>query len=99
MWILFGILVISAWVLGSAIQAGAQTYIVKWRTTGHYPKMHIIEVGDVPGHIVFVGEAAGVLSCDDGSVGTYAGKFMGELIKGSGKSQGYNLTTYEDGST
>ena len=98
-WILIGIAVIMAWLLGSATQAGAETYTVKWRTTGHYPKMHVIEVGDVPGHIVYGGEVAGVVSCDDGSVGTYAAKFIGELDKGSGKSQGYGLTTHEDGST
>ena len=55
-WILFGILIIAAWLLGSATQAGAQTYTVKCRETGHFPKVHVIEVGDVPGHILYVGE-------------------------------------------
>ena len=32
MWVLFGILVISAWVLGSAIQAGAETMNYKFYT-------------------------------------------------------------------
>jgi len=98
-WILFGILIIAAWLLGFVTQAGAQTYTLKCRSTGHFPKMHIIEVGDVPGHVVFVGESAGVLSCDDGSVATFSGKFMGEVTKGSGKSQAYGVFTFEDGST
>jgi hypothetical protein len=98
-WILFGILIIAAWLLGSATQAGAQTYTVKCRQTGHFPKMHIIDVGDVPGHILCVGESAGVSSCDDGSVATISGKFTTDLTQGSGISQGYRLSTYEDGST
>jgi hypothetical protein len=98
-WILIGMVVITAWLLGSVTQAGAQTYTMKCRNTGHFPKLHMIEVGDVPGHIVLVGETAGVMSCDDGSVPTYSGKFMGDLTKGSGKSQGYGVVTFEDGST
>ena len=98
-WVLFGILVISAWLLGSAMQAGAQTYTVKCREAGHSVKGHVIEVGDLPGHIVFVGENAGVLSCDDGSVATISGKSMGDMTKGSGEARGYWLATHEDGST
>jgi hypothetical protein len=98
-WILFGILIIAAWLLGPATQAGAETYTVKCRQTGHFPKVHIIEVGDVPGHILFVGENASVWSCDDGSVATGGSKFMGEVTQGSGNAQGYTVATYEDGST
>ena len=38
-------------------------------------------------------------SYDDGSVGVYSSKFTGEINQGSGKAQGYGLTTLEDGST
>jgi len=51
-WIMIGILITVAWPLGSATQADAQTYTVKYRTTGHYPQLHRIEVGDVPGHVL-----------------------------------------------
>ncbi len=98
-WTLFGMIVTTAWLFGSLTQAGAQTYTVKCRSTGHFPKMHIIEVGDLPGHILFVGESAGVSSCDDGSVATISGKFTTDLTQGSGISQGYQVATYEDGST
>ena len=98
-WILIGMVVIMAWLLGSVTQAGAQTYTVKCRETGHLPKVHAIEVGDVPGHIIAVGEMAGVLSCDDGSVSTTSTKGMSDLTKGIGRSQGYWVATYEDGST
>jgi len=98
-WILFGILIIAAWLFGYITQAGAQTYTVKCRTTGHLPKVHVIEVGDVPGHILGVSELAGVQSCDDGSVATYSAKSFFDYIKGNGESLSYSLATYEDGST
>jgi hypothetical protein len=98
-WILFGILIIAAWLLGSVTQAGAQTFTVKCRETGHLPKVQVIEVGDVPGHIIFTAELAGILSCDNGSVATTSEKGMGDVTKGSGKSQSYWLATFEDGST
>jgi hypothetical protein len=98
-WIFLGILVIAALLLGFATSAVAQTYTMKCRETGHIPKIHIIEVADVPGHILLAGETATVLSCDDGSVGTISGKFTADMTKGSGKNQGYGLVTYEDGST
>ena len=98
-WILIGTVVIMAWTLASATQASAQTYTMKCRETGHQPKVHVIEVGDVPGHIVLVGENAGVLSCDDGSIATTSTKFMTDQTKGSGKAQYYWMVTYEDGAT
>jgi len=98
-WILIGMVVIMAWILGSITQAGAQTYTSKCRETGHIPKMHIIEVGDVPAHILVAAENAGVLSCDDGSVATGSSKSMAEFTKGSGKCQSYEVFTFEDGST
>ncbi len=98
-WILFGILIIRAWLLGSVTLARAQTYTLKCRTTGYALKANVIEVGDVHGHIVGVGEMAGVQSCDDGSVATTSGKWRTDLAKGNGKSHFYVLVTYEDGST
>jgi hypothetical protein len=98
-WILIGMVVIMAWILGSATSAGAQTYTMKCRETGHFPQVHRIEVGDVSGHIVAAGEQAGVLSCDEGSVATTSIKWISDSTKGNGKAQGYEVATYEDGST
>ena len=98
-WILIGMVVIMAWLLGSATQTGAQTYTLKCRTTGHALKANVIEIGDVPGHIVGVGEMAGVQSCDDGSIATTSSKWRTDLTKGNGKSHFYVLVSYEDGST
>ena len=93
------ILIIAAWIFGSVTEAGAQTYAMKCRETGSMPKVNVIEVGDVPGHIVFTSELAAIQSCDDGRVATISHKAMGDVTKGSGKSQSYRLETYEDGST
>ncbi len=98
-WVLLGTVVIMAWTLGSAAQASAQTYTMKCRETGQQGKVHFIEVGDVPGHIVAVGEQAGVLSCDDASIATTSTKFMTDQTKVSGKAQYYWKVIYEDGST
>jgi hypothetical protein len=98
-WILIGMIVIMAWILGSVTQGSAQTFTVKCRETAHIVKVHIIEVGDVPGHIIGVGEQAGVLSCDDGSIATTSTKTRADYTKGSGNTQAYQLATYEDGSS
>ena len=47
MWVLFGILVISAWIFGSVIQAGAET--MKYRTALTSTKHETIPVGDEEG--------------------------------------------------
>jgi len=51
MWTLLGILVISAWVLSSAIQAGAETMNFKFYTW--VIKGETFPVGDVEGHSVW----------------------------------------------
>ncbi len=69
------------------------------RETGYLPKVQFLEVGNVPGHLIGCAELAGVLSCDDGSVATTLNESIWDYIKGSGKSQGYWVATYEDGSS
>jgi hypothetical protein len=98
-WILIGMVVIMAWILGSVTQAGAQSFTVKARQIQHSTKAHIIEVGDVPGHILAAYEAAGLWFSEDGDVATLLSRGMIDYTQGSGTAQGYNLLTYEDGST
>ena len=76
-----------------------RTRTMKCRETGYTANVNAIEVDDVPGHIIGVGEFPGVLTCDDGSVATTSTKDMFDYIKGSGKIHGYNGATFEDGST
>jgi hypothetical protein len=98
-WILIGMIVITAWLLGSVTQVGAESFTVKARQIQHTTKAHIIEVGDVPGHILAAYEAAGLVFSEDGEVATLSGRGMIDYTHGSGTAQGYNLHTYEDGST
>jgi hypothetical protein len=96
---MIGILIVAAWVLGSVTQAGAQTYTVNGRQAQHVTKAYVIEVGDVPGHKLFVFENPGLFFQDDGQVATVSVWTMADYTQGSGPAQGYSLYTYEDGST
>jgi hypothetical protein len=98
-WILFGILITAAWLLGSVTQAGAQTYTMKGRSSHHVTKAHAIEVGDVPGHNIFLFDQSGLFFQEDGQVAILSVKGVSDYTQGSGPAQGYWLNTYEDGST
>ena len=95
-WILIGMVVIMAWLLGSVIQAVAETKEV--RTVCQFSKLEIMPVGDVEGHIFYIAETRG-LAFVDGEVAVYVGWAKGETIKGIGPYDGYTKYTYEDGST
>ncbi len=49
-WVLFGILVISAWVFGSAIEIGAET--LNYKVYTYVTKGERVPIGDVEGHIM-----------------------------------------------
>jgi hypothetical protein len=97
MWVLFGILVISAWVLGSAIQAGAETMNYKFYTW--VIKYEIVPVGDVEGHTVGFGMRGSFLVFENGEVATSNVVLTTDLIKGSGPFMQYVTIKFEDGST
>jgi hypothetical protein len=98
MWVLFGILVISAWVLGSAIQAGAET--MKCKTSGNSVKREVMPIPDVEGHTIVMGMRDGLAFFEDGEVGTYKNFTIADVIAGKGVlTQGYQLFTFLDGST
>jgi hypothetical protein len=58
MWVI-GILVISAWVLGSAIQAGAET--MNFKFISHSTRSEVFPVGDTEGHNVVVNVREGAV--------------------------------------
>jgi hypothetical protein len=95
--VLFGILVISAWVLGSAIQAGAET--MKSRTSTYLAHIEVLPVGDVEGHIVGTFSRKGLSFYENGEVAIYTNWGTLDFIKGNGPFQGYSLVTFQDGST
>jgi hypothetical protein len=97
-WVLFGILVISAWVFGSGIQAWAET--MKCRTFGNMVKMEAIPIPDVDGHRISLNLRDGLALFEDGEVATYKAASTTDAIAGKGTlTHGYLLFTFVDGST
>lgn len=96
-WGFIGVFLISVCLMGFVTQAGAE--ILKWRQTLYVSKVDRIEVGDVPGHILGVGEGGGVAFFEKGEVATYTWKATLDYVNGVGPSQGYEVYTFEDGST
>ena len=97
MWVLFGILVVSVWVLGSAIQAGAETFKVKIST--YATQLDRLPVGDVEGHAYQTCLRRGLAFFENGDIATYTNWSVGDYTKGKGPVEGYTLFSFEDGST
>ena len=97
MFILFSILVIIAWILGSAIQAGAETLRVK--VSGYATQSEVIQVGDMEGHVIMAGTNRGLAFFENGDVATYTNWGTADSIKGKAAVGGYTRFTFEDGST
>jgi len=93
---IFAVIILAAFTI--AVQARAET--LKGRNVLHYVKVEVIQVGDVPGHVIGVAEGRG-LTFDDikKEVGTFSNQVMFDLTNGSGTHWGYEMRTYEDGST
>jgi hypothetical protein len=97
LWILFGILVISAWVLGSAIQAGAET--LKCKTSGNSVKREAAQIPDVEGHTININLREGVAFFENGEIAGLKSSSTWDGISGKrGQSQGYAVYTFIDGS-
>ena len=97
MWVLFGILVISAFILGSAVQAGAETMKFKFYT---YVTQHeSAPIGDMEGHEVTFGIRRAFVVFENGEVATEVAVATGDNIKGSGSSTMYRTITFSEGST
>jgi hypothetical protein len=97
MWILFGILVILAWVLGSAIQAGAET--MKCRTASVSTKVDTMQVSDLEGGTLHLGTSEGLAFCENGEIADFKAIFISDRTAGKGwQTIGYNYFTFEDGS-
>jgi hypothetical protein len=96
-WVLFGILLISAWVLGSAIRASAET--MNYKSYTYVTKMEAIPVGDVEGHTVSLTIRGGFDVFENGEVATIYTVATSDLIKSSGPFMQYLTIRFEDGST
>jgi hypothetical protein len=97
-WILFGILVISTWVLGPAIQAGAET--MNCKTSGNSVKREAAQIPDVEGHTININMREGLAFFENGEVAALKSSSTWDGISGKrGRSQGYMAFTFVDGST
>ena len=97
-WVLFGILVITAWVLGSAIQAGAET--MKWRTAATVTKQESIPVSDEEGHFLGVQLLQGLAFFENGEIAKLRSHAIYDTTPGKGgQAITYHIYTFEDGST
>jgi len=95
--VIFGILVISAWVLGATIQAGAETLNFKSYTYGI--KQESIPIGDVEGHTLGFDVRRGFYAFENGEVGIVNQVATSETVKGGYSVLLYTTVTFPDGST
>lgn len=91
------VLVTAVSLLVSVTEAGAAD--LKWRQPQHGIKAELVQVGDVPGHVVGAGENGGLAFFESGEVAINSTKFTIDYTNGSGTHQFYSLYTFEDGST
>jgi hypothetical protein len=96
-WVLFSILVISAWVFGSAIQAGAET--LNYKSYTYVTKQEFMPVGDVEGHLLTSFVRGGFYVFENGEVATVYQVGTGEEVKGGGQVLLYTTLTFPDSST
>jgi hypothetical protein len=94
--VLVGILVILAWVLGSAIQASAETMNYKFYTW--VIKAESVPVDDVEGHAVRVETRGAFYVFENGEVATTNVVATGDLIKMAGPFMQYVTIKFADGS-
>ncbi len=98
MMVLFGILVISAWGLGSAIQAGAEA--MKCRTANIAIKDERIAVDDEEGHVLGVSIHEGLAFFENGEIARTRNYNAYDTIPGKGSQViVYLILTFDDGST
>jgi hypothetical protein len=92
------ILVISVWVLGSTIQAGAET--LRGKSIAITTKDENIKVNDVPGHILGLSISEGLAFFENGEIAKVRSHTIYDSTPGKGSELIiYNIWTFEDGST
>jgi len=95
-WILLGIFVISALVLGSAIQAEAETMNYKFYT--YSIKGDWVPVPDVEGHTVGYGVRGSFMVFENDEVATSEAVILRDWIKTAGTISQYSTMKFQDGS-
>ena len=101
-WLLFGILMISVWVIGSVMPGHAET--MKCRTAGIVTKDETISVGYEEGHVLGLQITEGLAFFENGEIATFRSHLVydryDKVVPGkSSQAIGYTIFTFEDGST
>ena len=96
-WILIGILVISAWVFGSVIQAGAEA--MNYKFYSWVIKSESVPISDMEGHAVGFVMRGGFFVFENGEVATANQVTTMDYIKGAGPFMAYVTINFADGST
>ncbi len=97
MWVLFGLLVMSAWVLGSAIPAGAET--MNFKFFSHVTRSEVLPVGDVEGHNVALNVREGAVILASGDLAWMKAINSLDVVKGVQTYDQYFTISFQDGST
>lgn len=95
-WGVVSLLIIAVCLLVSVSSVQAET--VKYQTTFYHNKVEVIPVGDVEGHVLIVVDSKGLYLAGN-EVAVRSAWTTGDVTKGKGLVQGYEVLTYEDGST
>jgi len=97
MWVLFGLFLISGWLLGSPTQVGAETMNFKLYT--YVVRGESVPIDDVEGHVVNLLVRRSFYAFENGEVAIVNAVSTGDFIKGSGPFMNYLTITFPDGST
>jgi len=95
--ILFGMLAISVWIPGSALQAGAATLNCKsyvWMN-----RSESVEIDDLEGHTVSLAQRGGFYVFDGGEIATIKRVSLNDSTRGAGSATTYETIKFADGST
>jgi hypothetical protein len=96
-WFLIAILAITVWVLGSAIQAGAET--MNFKVYNWVTKRETVPVADVEGHALGLTVRNAFFVFENKEVATSISVGTHDYIKGKGPFMQYVTLTFQDGST
>jgi hypothetical protein len=96
MWVLFGILVISAWVFCSAILARAET--LNFKFFSHVTHWEVFPVGDIEGHNVSINVREGTVIFASGELAWMKAINYMDVVKGANTFDQYYTVTFQDGS-
>lgn len=93
-WKVMGAVGVLAWILVSIPEAGAEA--LKWRQVQSITKVKVIEIGDVPDHIIGLYGVPGLAFLENGEVAALWLAGTLDYVEGAGTHRGYATLTFDD---